>query len=77
MEKEKSLNEPVWRIRKFVDLDGTAAIFKPVDTLETLYEKGYFYNLEPNQNVVDAIKILKKEHPVQSTYLCQKTLKPI
>lgn len=70
----ESLNEPLLRIRKFVDLDGTAAVFKPVDTLETLYEEGYFYNLEPNQNVVDAIKILKKEHPEIEIYIMSSVL---
>lgn len=28
--------------RLFVDIDGTLAVFKPVDTLETLYEKRVF-----------------------------------
>lgn len=27
--------------RLFVDMDGTLAVFRNVDTLETLYEKGY------------------------------------
>lgn len=44
--------------RLFVDMDGTLAVFKQVDTLETLYEKGYFANLSPQVNVVNAIKIL-------------------
>lgn len=46
------------KFKLFVDLDGTAAEFKVVDTLETLYEPGYFYNLQPNLNVVDAVKKL-------------------
>ena len=39
--------------RLFVDIDGTLAVFKPVDTLETLYEKGYLKNngLIPLRNV--------------------------
>lgn len=44
--------------RLFVDMDGTLAEFKTVDTLETLYEKGYFLNLEPNQNIVDSVKLI-------------------
>lgn len=44
--------------RLFVDMDGTLAEFKPVDTLETLYEKDYFLNLKPNENVVGAVKQL-------------------
>lgn len=42
--------------RLFVDMDGTLAEFKEVDTLETLYEEGYFLNLKPNENVISAIK---------------------
>lgn len=49
--------------RLFVDMDGTLAVFKPVDTLETLYEKGYFLNLEPHENVVSAIKEIIKNNP--------------
>lgn len=44
--------------RLFVDMDGTLAVFRVVDTLETLYEPGYFLNLEPNENVVGAVKQL-------------------
>lgn len=44
--------------RLFVDMDGTLAEFKTVDTLETLYEKDYFINLNPNENVLGAIKQL-------------------
>ncbi|MFR7531227.1 MAG: 5' nucleotidase, NT5C type [Lachnospira eligens] len=46
------------RQRLFVDMDGTLAEFKTVDTLETLYEKDYFINLNPNENVLGAIKQL-------------------
>lgn len=49
--------------RLFVDMDGTLAKFKKVDELETLYEKGYFLNLEPIDNVIDAVKIIIKKHP--------------
>lgn len=41
--------------RLFVDMDGTLAVFHPVDTLEKLYEQGYFLNLEPQMPVVNAI----------------------
>lgn len=49
--------------RLFVDIDGTLAVFKPVDTLETLYEKGYFLNLAPHENVVAAVKEIVTNHP--------------
>ena len=60
--------------RLFVDMDGTLAVFKRVDELETLYEKGYFLNLEPHINVVKAIKEIIGNHPdievnVLSAYL--------
>lgn len=48
--------------RIFVDMDGTLAVFQPVDELETLYEKGYFLNLEPQQNVLEAIRELTVNH---------------
>lgn len=48
------------RNRLFIDIDGTAAVFTPVDTLETLYEKEYFLNLKPIPNVVKAIRLLQE-----------------
>lgn len=47
--------------RVFVDLDGTAAKFTPIDTLEILYQRRYFLNLEPIPNVVKAIRILQAQ----------------
>lgn len=51
--------KPKERKRIFVDMDGTAAKFTPVDMLETLYEQGYFLNLEPIPNIVRAIRLLQ------------------
>lgn len=50
--------------RLFVDMDGTLAEFKTVDTLETLYEKDYFLNLKPNENVLGAIKQLIAQNDI-------------
>ena len=50
--------------RLFVDMDGTLAEFKTVDTLETLYEKDYFINLKPNENVLGAIKQLIADNDI-------------
>lgn len=49
--------------RLFVDMDGTLAVFKQVDALEKLYEEGYFYNLKPQVNILEAVReiILKNE----------------
>lgn len=56
---EKKIN----KLRLFVDIDGTLARFEKVDTLERLYEKGYFENLEPQWGVIEAIKIIKETEP--------------
>lgn len=52
------------RQRLFVDMDGTLAEFKTVDTLETLYEKDYFINLKANENVLGAIKQLIADNDI-------------
>ena len=52
------------RQRLFVDMDGTLAEFKTVDTLETLYEKDYFLHLKPNENVLGAIKQLIADNDI-------------
>jgi 5'(3')-deoxyribonucleotidase len=44
-------------------MDGTLAVFKPVDQLETLYEKGYFENLKPISTVLQAVKFIIKNNP--------------
>ncbi len=44
--------------RIFVDMDGTLAVFNPIAKIEVLYEQGYFLNLAPQQNVVDAVQLL-------------------
>ncbi len=44
--------------RLFVDMDGVLAEFNPIAKIEDLYEQGYFANLKPQQNVLDAVKLL-------------------
>ncbi len=44
--------------RLYVDMDGTLAEFKIVSYEEQLFEKGYFANLLPHKNVVDAVRDL-------------------
>lgn len=60
--------------RLFVDMDGTAAEFKAVDTLETLYEPGYFLSLKPQQNVVDAVKLITEQRPDVDVYIMSSVL---
>lgn len=55
--------------RLFVDMDGTLAEFKEVDTLETLYEPGYFLNLKPHMSVVDAVKNIIEKDPAVDVYV--------
>lgn len=66
----RNIEEP----RLFVDMDGTLAKFQTVDTLEKLYEKGYFYNLPPNENVVEAIRNIINNHPEKEVYILSAVL---
>ena len=49
--------------RLYVDMDGTLTVFTPVDKLETLYEKGYFLNQAPHENVLAAVREIITNHP--------------
>lgn len=60
--------------RLFVDLDGTLAEFRKVDTLEKLYEKNYFLELKPHENVVAAIRNIKNNHPEIEAYILSAVL---
>lgn len=51
------------RFRLFVDMDGTLTKFIPQDSAGVLYQKGYFLNLPPQENVVEAVKIIVREYP--------------
>ncbi len=45
-------------MRIFVDMDGTMAAWGHIDTSEDLLQKGYYRNLPPYENVVNAVKFL-------------------
>lgn len=60
--------------RLFSDMDGTLTVFNPVDTLEKLYEKGYFLNLEPQKNVIGAIRIILQERKDIEVYILSAVL---
>lgn len=49
--------------RLFVDMDGTIAVFHPVTRIETLYQMGYFMNLEPMGGVLTAVKQIAVQNP--------------
>ena len=61
--EQEELEQERGKKRLFVDMDGTLAEFKQVDTLEQLYEKGYFENLQPQMAVVEAVKLIIKDNP--------------
>ena len=60
--------------RMFIDMDGTLAVFTPVDTMETLYEKGYFAKLEPHQLVIDGLRLYMSQEPDTELYILSSTL---
>ena len=62
------------RQRLFVDMDGTITVFKKLDTLEVLYEKGYFLNLEPIPNVLNAIKQIIQDNAEIEVYILSAVL---
>ncbi|MBT9177391.1 MAG: hypothetical protein DDT20_01724 [Firmicutes bacterium] len=60
--------------RLFVDMDGTLAVFNKVDTLEALYEQGYFLNLEPHLNVIRAVERIVRKHPEIGVHILSSVL---
>lgn len=62
------------RLRLFVDMDGTLAEFRSVDTLETLYEKGYFAELRPQETVVEGIKTFMNENQAAEVFILSSVL---
>lgn len=60
--------------RLFVDMDGTLAEFCIVDTVEKLYEKGYFAQLTAHENVVDGLKMFIKENPETEVFILSSVL---
>ncbi len=60
--------------RLFVDLDGTLAVFTPVEQIETLYQKGYFQNLKSYGNAVEGLKFYIKDNPETEVYILSSVL---
>lgn len=51
--------------RFFIDMDGVLAVFNNnIKSEEELYKKGYFKNLSPQNNILDAVKWLADENEV-------------
>lgn len=74
MEEERIRVDKQTDGRLLVDMDGTLAKFNQVDTLEILYEEGYFRSLEPLRNVIDAIKEIIRTHPDKQVYVMSSVL---
>lgn len=56
--------------RLFVDMDGTLAKFHDeVKYLERMYEKGFFQNLHPFENMVAGIKLFIEAHPDTEVFI--------
>lgn len=59
--------------RYFIDMDGTLAVFNSVKSEEELFEKGYFENLDMQENICLAVSELSREIPnnvyILSSYL--------
>ena len=60
--------------RLFVDLDGTLAVFTPVEQLETLYEQGYFANLKPHGNAIEGLKMFMQANPETEVFVLSSVL---
>ena len=58
------------KIRIYVDMDGTLARFHDeVKYLERMWEEGFFEQLKPFQEMVDSVKLLKKQNPNAEIYI--------
>lgn len=52
--------------RLYVDMDGTLAVFNnQIESEEVLYQQGYYRNLPPQQNVIDAVRILSRREDIE------------
>ena len=61
LNNEPGLETETQHKRLYVDMDGTLAVFNIVDDMTPLYQEGYFAGLHPQENAIDAIKIIMRE----------------
>lgn len=71
---KKAIGQTEQHKRLFVDMDGTLAVFQKVDHLEQLLEEGYFLNLPPQENVIDAVRVILHENPEIDVYIMSSVL---
>ena len=62
--------------RLYVDMDGVLAQFNPDATLEELHRPGYYGNLKPMDNVVQAVNMIAEKENDIEVYILSKVLKP-
>lgn len=60
--------------RLILDIDGTLAEWKPVNSLDELFIKGHYENLRPNINVVKGIKLFMQRNPEIPVFVCSAIL---
>lgn len=62
--------------RLFLDMDGTLARFHDVDKMfvEAMWQQGFYYNLQPFENMVEGVKLFIKEHPEIEVYVLSAVL---
>lgn len=66
------------KFKLYVDMDGVLAEFNEVTNIDELYEKNYFANLQPIDNVVDAIKEMIRQQKTNNDidiYILSSVLK--
>lgn len=61
---ELNMSTMTTKSRLFIDLDGTVARFYDASPnyLEQMYEKGYFRNLQPYEEMTEGIKLFMEQH---------------
>jgi len=63
------------RIKLYVNMDGVlATLDQRIETLERIYEQGYFLNLKASENVVDCISLLAKDKTNFNVYILSSVL---
>lgn len=61
--------------RLYVDMDGTLAVFNnQIESEEVLFQKGYYRDLPPQQNVVDAVRLLTHQEPNLEVFILSAVL---
>lgn len=65
MKKNETIKKEGEKMRKtlYIDMDGTCFRFHRHETLDPLFQKGYFRNLEPHENVIEGLRMLKQKYP--------------